>query len=278
MLVSVVIPTYNRAILLKRAILSVVKQTWKEWELIVVDDGSTDNTKEVVSRIRDPRIRYIYQDNRGVSAARNKGIMLSQGKLIALLDSDDVWKPTKLEKHLCFHLEGSWEISQTEEIWIRKGKRINPARKHLKKAGWIFQPSLKLCLISPSCVMFSKDLWEKIGPFDEELPACEDYDLWLRTSLKYPVGLLPLPLVEKHGGREDQLSLKIIGLDLYRIYALIKIYNQGLDREKGRWVKKELVLKASTYIKGCLKRGKWEEAERIKDMVENIISLRRISS
>ncbi len=273
MLISVIIPTYNRAKFLKRAIKSVIQQSWEKWELIVVDDGSTDNTKEVLEEIKDRRIIYLYQDNKGVSAARNLGISHSQGELIALLDSDDVWKPRKLEDHILFHIQGEWEISQTEEEWIKGGKRINPARRHLKKAGWIFNPSLKLCLISPSCVMFSRRFWEKIGPFDETLPACEDYDLWLRACLYYPVGLLPLPLVEKHGGRIDQLSLKIIGLDLYRIYSLIKIYRQGLEREKKEAVKKELAIKAGTYIRGCLKRGKWEEAERIRDMVRDIISI-----
>lgn len=268
--ISVIIPTYNRAKLVRRAVYSVLNQTYKNLELIVVDDGSTDDTLSFLRSIDDSRLKVISQPNMGVSAARNRGIYESSGRLIALLDSDDEWMKDKLEKHLKFHLEGMWEISQTNEIWIRKGKRVNPGVRHRKRAGWIFEPSLELCLISPSCVMFSRKFFEDIGPFDEGLLACEDYDLWLRASLKYPVGLCPYPLVIRYGGREDQLSSKIIGLDLYRIYSLLKILNMPfLDEDKKALIEKTLKQKAKTYIAGCLKRGKVEEAQRIKELINS---------
>ncbi len=272
MYVSVIIPTYNRSDKVKRAIFSVLSQSYKNFELIVVDDGSTDNTKEVLQSINDSRIKIISQQNMGVSAARNRGISESSGDIIALLDSDDEWMKKKLEIHLEFHLQGEWSISQTEEIWFRKGKRVNPGKRHIKKAGWIFEPSLELCLVSPSCVMFNRKLIEDIGPFDENLPACEDYDMWLRTSLKYPVGLCPYPLVIRHGGREDQLSSKIIGLDLYRIYSLIKLLkNPHIQPKQIRLVKNTLKTKAKRYITGCLKRGRSIEAKRIMDLVSPYI-------
>ncbi len=274
MLVSIIIPTYNRASRLKRAIFSVLsQQNIEQIELIVVDDGSTDDTREMIMSINDPRLIYLYQENRGVSSARNRGIRQSRGELIALLDSDDIWKQNKLSLHLKFHLEGQWEISQTQEEWILHGKRINPGLKHKKKAGWIFIPSLELCLISPSCVMFSRRLWEEMGPFDESLPACEDYDLWLRVTAHYPVGLFPVALVEKYGGHLDQLSRRIIGLDLYRIYALLKIYRQPLPQEYKDAVIKQIKQKGKIYITGCIKRGKWEEAERIRQLIRNITGL-----
>lgn len=270
MKVSVIIPTYNRASYLPRAVYSVLNQSYRDLELIIVDDGSTDNTRDFLKTLDDPRVKIIYQENRGVSAARNRGIYESSGELIGLLDSDDQWLEDKLKIHLKFHLEGGFEISQTEEIWIRRGKRVNPGIKHRKRAGWIFEPSLELCLISPSCVLFSKRLFQEIGPFDESLPACEDYDMWLRATLRYPVGLCPFPLVIRYGGRADQLSSKIIGLDLYRIYSLIKILSsKSLDSHKIMKVKKVLKKKTDTYIKGCLKRGKLEEAERIIEYVKN---------
>jgi len=273
MKVSVIIPTYNRAKLVKRAILSVLNQTYKDFELVVVDDGSFDNTKDVLRSINDLRLKTIFLDkNMGVSAARNIGINESTGEVIALLDSDDEWLEKKLETHLAFHIQGQFIISQTEEVWIRKGKRVNPKNIHRKKAGWIFEPSLKLCLVSPSCVMFNRELIRQVGLFDENLAACEDYDMWLRVSLRYPVGLCPYPLVVRYGGRVDQLSSKIIGLDLYRIYSLIKILrNETLDDDQLKATKNMLKIKSRRYIMGCMKRGKIEEALRVKELIEDFV-------
>ncbi len=273
MLVSVIIPTFNRQNKVINAVQSVLKQSYKNIELIVVDDGSEDNTLNKLKGLSDPRIKIISQPHKGVSAARNKGISQSKANIIALLDSDDIWLPDKLKKHLKFHLEGGWQISQTDELWIKKGKKINPMFKHRKKAGWIFEPSLELCLISPSCVMFSKEVWEKTGGFDENLPACEDYDLWLRCSLKYSIGFLPEKLVVKYGGHPDQLSSKIIGLDLYRIYSLLKLLKpKNISKVQKEKIKNTLFKKGNLYIKGCLKRGKFEEAERIKLLIEKWIT------
>ena len=267
-MISVVIPSFNRGDRLVRALHSVLAQTHAELELIVVDDGSTDATPELLKDIKDRRVSLISQANRGVSAARNRGIAKARGAMIALLDSDDYWMPDKLDRQLRFMREGGWEISQTEELWIRQGRRVNPRQKHVKQGGWIFEPSLALCLVSPSCVMFSRGCWEAIGPFDESLPACEDYDLWLLCSLKYPIGLVPRTLVKKFGGHPDQLSRKIIGLDIYRIYSLVKVgQTAGLPSDKRRALLKHLDLRAKRYIQGCLKRDKPEEAQRIKALV-----------
>lgn len=266
-LVSVIIPTHNRATVLERALASVLTQTWADFELIVVDDGSTDHTNEVLAKIDDPRLTKISQKNKGVSAARNRGIAASQGQFIALLDSDDWWLPTKLARQLAFMIEGEFAISQTDEVWIRNGVRVNPGRKHAKEAGWFLRRSLDLCLISPSCVMFSRTLWDELGPFDEGLPACEDYSLWLKVGLRHAVGLLPEALTVKTGGHADQLSRRIIGLDLYRIYAMLDLLKtMPLTVEQHGLVLTALDERVRLYTQGCIKFGKEEEARRVQQL------------
>ena len=267
-LISVIIPTYNRASVLPRAVHSVLRQTHSHLELIVVDDGSEDQTSQLIASIRDPRLRYVHQRHQGVAQARNTGIDMAQGQYVALLDSDDAWSTRKLQAQLAFTRSGGWEISQTQEIWIRNGRRVNPGVRHAKRSGWIFIPSLELCLVSPSCVLMSRRCWEETGPFDPRLPACEDYDLWLRCSLCYPVGLIPEYLVTRYAGHPDQLSGKIIGLDLYRIMSLCKLLTAAdLSPEHRRAARRQLALKGRRYVQGCLKRGKAEEAERIGEML-----------
>jgi len=266
-LISIIIPVYNRAWSLERAVDSVLAQSFTEFELLIVDDGSTDGSARIVQKYNDKRIRYFYQQHRGVSAARNTGLAVSRGRFIALLDSDDWWFPEKLERQVKFMLEGGWILSQTDEIWIRKNKRVNPAVKHLKPSGWIFEPALDLCLISPSCSMFSRHIVEEVGYFREDLPACEDYEFWLRILARHPAGLLPAAQVAKTGGHADQLSNRIIGLDLYRIYALIGILKEDLSSEQRKKVLAVLKAKAGIYASGCLKRDKPEEAQRISQLI-----------
>ena len=205
--VSVIIPTFNRARKVSRAISSVLAQTFLDFELIVVDDGSSDGTKDMTARF-GTRINLIaHTTNLGVSAARNTGIRRSSAPLIAFLDSDDYWLPEKLATQMSFFETQPHALAcQTEEIWIRKGQRVNPGKRHIKPSGDIFESSLKLCLVSPSAVMLKRSLLDEVGLFDEHLPACEDYDLWLRISCRHPVYLLDRQLVIKEGGHKDQLS------------------------------------------------------------------------
>ena len=270
--VSVIIPAHNRAEVLGRAVASVLGQTWADFELIVVDDGSTDATATVLAEFDDPRLTGMHQENKGVSSARNRGIAASRGRLIALLDSDDHWMPDKLEKQVRFMAESGFAICQTDEIWIRNGVRVNPRFKHAKPAGWFLDRSLDLCLISPSCVMFSRDLWDELGPFDESLPACEDYSLWLRVGARHPVGLVPEPLVVKTGGHADQLSRRIIGLDLYRVYAMIDLLrSMALDGEQRAMVEAALRERVRLYAQGCIKHGKDEEAVRVRELAAEVL-------
>ena len=268
--VSVIIPSYNRAGFLEEAIESVLSQDYENFELIVVDDGSTDETRNIVKEYAE-RITYLYQDNSGVSCARNMGIKRSSGEYIAFLDSDDKWLPNKLSCQIEFFAANTHAlICHTEEIWIRKGIRVNPMKKHKKYSGMIFEQVLPLCIVSPSSVMIKRDLFfEKIGLFDESLPACEDYDLWLRIAARYPIYLIETPLIIKRGGHDDQLSGKFMGIDRFRIKALVKILESGvLSREQYEASLKELKKKCTIYGNGCIKRGRKEEGERYLRMPE----------
>jgi glycosyltransferase involved in cell wall biosynthesis len=272
-MISVIIPTYNRASFLGRAVSSVLAQSYSHIELIIVDDGSGDETKKVVRSFKDKRISYFYQENKGVSAARNFGISKARGEHIALLDSDDYWFPDKLKLQLEFMRQGGFRISQTGEVWLRNGKRVNPGHKHQKPSGWIFEKSLELCLVSPSCVVMEKKLAGLGFIFNENFPACEDYDLWLRISLEYPVGLLPQDLTVKTGGHADQLSGRIIGLDLFRIYSLLDLEkNICLSPDKKKALRRVLLRKAGIYFRGCLKRGRHEEAQRVQELLKGRIA------
>ncbi|MDR2934256.1 MAG: glycosyltransferase [Candidatus Adiutrix sp.] len=256
-LVSVIIPTFNRAWSLGRAIDSVLAQDYRPLELIVVDDGSTDETSRLLAPLAAKgRLRLLGQPNRGVSAARNAGLAAAQGSLLAFLDSDDEWLPGKLEAQVEF-LEHHPEqgLVQTQERWYRGGRRVNPGRRHRKLAGDIFIPSLSLCLISPSAVMLRRELLDEAGLFDEDLPAAEDYDLWLRILARHPAGLIDRELVIRHGGRPDQLSARP-ALDRWRILALEKILRADLSPERRRAAEAELARRQAIYDAGLQKRSR----------------------
>ncbi|MFZ0450598.1 MAG: glycosyltransferase [Desulfatiglandaceae bacterium] len=263
-LVSVIIPTFNRANRVKRAVSSVLFQTYEDYELIVVDDGSTDGTLDGLE-VFSGRIRYLtHGSNQGVSAARNTGIRASTGPYLAFLDSDDYWLPEKLALQMDFFRK-SPEIHacQTEEIWIRHGRRVNPRKKHLKPSGEIFELSLRRCLVSPSAVILERSLLEDIGLFDESLPACEDYDLWLRIASRFPIHLLRQPLVVKTGGHPDQLSARYHGMDRFRIRSMANLLGRNvLHPAQRQALMDELRRKCRIYATGCVKRGKQEEGKK----------------
>ena len=219
-LFSVIIPVFNREILLPRAIESVLNQSFKDFEIIVIDDGSTDKSAQVAQSYG---VRVVKRKNGGVAAARNLGIKLSKGNIIAFLDSDDEWKKDKLKiQYEFFRQNPSYKIHQTDEIWIRDGKFLNKKKIHRKKEGYIFENSCELCLISPSAVAIKRELFDEVGLFDESLRVCEDYDLWLRITKKYPVGFSKDRAVIKYGGHPDQLSKSETAMDRFRIKALLK--------------------------------------------------------
>lgn len=258
--VSVIIPTYNRAWCLRQAVDSVLSQEFEAFELIVVDDGSTDDTPQLLEGYGDA-IRTLRQENRGVSAARNAGIAAARAEVIAFLDSDDRWLPGKLARQVAFFASHPQAlICQTEELWVRNGRRVNPGKRHFKRSGMIFEPSLELCLVSPSAVMVRRELFDRVGVFDERLPACEDYDLWLRVSCRFPVHLIDIPLIVKHGGHCDQLS-RGWGLDRHRVASILNLLEGDLlSGDQRQAALRVLRQKCAVVAGGCRARGRLAEA------------------
>lgn len=255
--VSVIIPTYNRWHVLQRAVDSVLAQTIAANEIIVVDDGSTDNTGKLLHKTYGSHIKYLYQPNAGVSAARNTGIQTACSNWIALLDSDDEWLPEKLQRQLkAITSVQNCVLNHTDEIWVRNGVRVNPMKKHRKSGGNIFAQCLPLCAISPSSVLIKKELFDTVGMFDESLPACEDYDLWLRICSTHEVQYLDDKLLIKYGGHEDQLSKQYWGMDRFRIKTLEKLLLEtDLNDEQKKLATEMLQRKTHILYKGAIKHG-----------------------
>ena len=262
--VTVILPSWNRADWLKKSIDSVLEQTFRDFELIVVDDASTDSTQEILTSYSGKIRSITFAKNLGVSAARNAAVKNCDSEWIAFLDSDDFWHPHKLQKQIAQTvIRAECPIHFTDEIWIRNGVRVNPKKKHQKLEGWIFKPSLELCLMSPSTVLLRRELFDVHGLFDETLPICEDYDLWLRLTAQHQVALLNEKLMTRHGGHADQLSRSDWGIDRYRVQSIIKILKTEKlspgDRSAAIVVLRK---KCEIIINGFRKRGKLQEIER----------------
>lgn len=274
-MISIIIPSYNRADFLKEAIQSVLDQDYFSgnseasiFELLVIDDGSTDQTKAVVDGFSSP-IVYRYQDHKGVSAARNLGIKLSRGDYVAFLDSDDLWKKDKINVQMSLmNSLPQTRICYTEEIWIRNMVFVNPKKKHQKYSGWIFEKVLPLCLLSLSSALFHRSVFKEVGIFDEDLPACEDYDFGIRVALRYPIHLITKPLIIKRGGHADQLSCKYWGMDEFRVKALEKAFRMDLSSLQREQVRGELIKKCKILISGFGKRNKMSEVNYYSDLIE----------
>ncbi len=265
--VSVVIPTHNRKNLLRRALFSVFSQSLQPDEIIVIDDGSTDGTEAMVVA-EFPAVEFVRQGHSGVSSARNLGIKLSQSEWVAFLDSDDEWMPDKLSwqaKMLVLNSESN--ICHCDEVWLRNGIRVNPKAKHRKRGGSIYQYCLPLCAISPSAVVIHRSIFERVGGFDETLPVCEDYEMWLRICAGHLVEYVDRPLVIKHGGHDDQLSRAYPAMDFYRIAALRKVLNtDALTVQDRLHTLKALLAKLEIYANGVLKRNRHSELRDLRQL------------
>ena len=183
-LVSVIIPTYNRAHTIERAIASVQKQTYSKMEILIIDDGSTDDTEEIVSKISDTRIRYIKNSrNCGVSHSRNLGIVAAKGNYIAFQDSDDIWKPEKLQKQMDYMKHGDYGMVYCAfEREFQDGTVVYYPPKEMpmeEKQGDIVFSLLRKNLVSTQTMLIKKEVINQIGFFNEGMSNLEDYELAL---------------------------------------------------------------------------------------------------
>ena len=274
--ISVIIPVFNRVKLIARCINSVINQTYPVNEIIVVDDGSNDGTYDLI-RKNFPQVISIYQENKGVSNARNVGIQSAKSKWIAFLDSDDEWLPNKIEKQISFIKKNPlYKVCHSDEIWIRDDVRVNPMKKHRKYGGDIYKKCLPLCVISPSSIIIHKDIFNDVGLFDKNLPVCEDYDLWLRICSKYEVLFLDQKLVKKYGGHDDQLSKKYWGMDRYRVIALEKMIDNPLLSLDNRIATINMTIrKVKILQKGYEKHEHQKEAN---EMYEKLVKLESLNA
>ena len=268
--ISVVIPTYNRFEVLKRALKSVYAQSLLPFEVIVVDDGSSDDTSKIIDFF--PNIKYLYQKNSGVSSARNFGIRHSTSEWVAFLDSDDTWHQDKLEKQALFHLQNPKVlISYTDEKWMRNNKEVKVPKKYKKVGGEIFKDSLSHCIIAPSATLMHKKLFSKVGFFDEDLEVCEDYDLWLRIAYGHHIGLINEKLITKYGGGVDQLSMKYWGMDRFRVRALENLLaTLSKDDKIKDMVIKTLLQKYDLLLKGAKKHGRVDAIREYESRLESL--------
>ena len=260
--ISVIIPTYNRLPFLKEAVASVRFQEYSNFELIVVDDGSTDGT---TAWLRDQGIKTkkIFHSGKPGNV-RNIGTEMATGSLLAFLDSDDLWKPDKL-MHQSEYLatQPDVRLCHTRETWLRGDNEISQSGQKHRRSGWVFADALTKCIIGPSTTLLEKSLFVESGGFDPELEIAEDYDLWLRICSRYPVGYIDQPLVVKRGGHPDQLSEKYGQIEIFRIRSLARNIEQ--DWFSGTHLimaRRELARKCRIYAAGCEKRGKSAEALR----------------
>ena len=273
---SVIIPTFNRAHILERAIASVFDQSFRDFELIVVDDGSTDSTPILLAKLIDlypGKLKVLVQQNKGVSTARNFAAAKACGLWLAFLDSDDEWLPDKLQRQFDYIKQHpDVPLVHGEEIWVRNGIRVNPKKKHKKGGGDQFSPSLKLCAISPSVAVIDKEIFFQLGGFREDYPACEDYDLWLKLTSLYEVGFIIDPLVIKYGGHEDQLSQKYKAMDYWRVKSIAWILqNRNLSQEKKQLAANTLEKKVRILLQGYEKHQNLEHYDEVLQLL-NLVS------
>ena len=265
-------PAHNRRHTLARAIESVRNQSYPIYEIIVVDDGSTDAT-DVWMREHFPDIKLIVQRNKGVSHARNQGITLATGVWLALLDSDDYWHQSKIEEQMqALGAAPDSRFCHCDELWIRNGKRVNPKFKHRKYGGYIFEHCLPLCAVSPSAAVIHRDIFSRYGLFDESLPACEDYDLWLRVSAAENIVFVDKPLLTKTGGHADQLSRRFPVMDSFRLQSLAKLLRAGnLDAAQYQQAYTVFTEKLFIVTQGACKRGRQQWADDLNSQYRDIV-------
>lgn len=265
--ISAIITTYNRYTLLKKALSSICNQSYRPKEIIVLDDGSTDNTKNIQKEFSN--IRYIYKKNGGISRARNLAIKEAEHDWVAFLDDDDEWIREKLALQVRVHeTHKNLKISFTQEKWIRDKKEIKVPKKYQNGGDDIFKKCLSHCFLAPSSALIKKDIFEDVGYFDESLEVCEDYDMWIKIASKYQIKVLDKPLIIKNAGHENQLSFKHWGMDRFRVQSLVKNLHELKDEKQKLLVKNEIIKKSTLLLKGARKHNRYEMIEKYENILK----------
>lgn len=278
--VTVVLPTFNKRENVAEALESVLTQTYTERDVVVVDDGSTDGTavdlfarfgaqpraRQIVESMnpaamkpfshafpsRGSTIVYHYQSNRGLSAARNRGILETRGRLLAFIEAEDLWDRRHLDTHIRFRQDHpAAMVTCVGECPLKGNGRRHTAKSGLAQpTGWIFEQTLTASPLCTSAVLMSRRVIEECGVFDENLEACEDYDFWLRISPRYPIyGLEGAPIMRRSPRREP--SARAWSAEKFRVYALEKSFQSGhLDGHQRLLVAEEIVRKCERLVDG----------------------------
>lgn len=280
MSVSVIIPTYNRLELLREAVSSVLNQTGVEYELIVVDDGSTDGTDRYLALLARSHaavagaaagpvaVKTIRIAHTGMpGAVRNVGARAAGGRRLAFLDSDDLWAADKLRLQTAVHGKSSVEISHTRELWLRDGRTISQKTQKHRREGDVFADALVKCTIGPSTAMIDRQMFLDSGGFREDLDFAEDYELWLRLVWNRRVAYLDEPLTVKRAGHADQLSARFGEMERIRLEALRALIEaETFGGEAAELAVRELARKCRIYASGARKHGRASEAERYESL------------
>ena len=277
----------GRANFLKMALTSVMQQTLPPTEILIVYDYPYGERMGVGAPIpkhpdsgKPINITTMPSEGRGISASRNTGIKHSCEPWLAFLDDDDEWLPRKMEKQAELIKHETQQrmnslmnplICHTDEKWRRHGEHVNPHLKHRKSGGRIYEKCLDLCCISPSTVLMQREVFDKYGLFDEKMPVCEDYDMWLRICAYEYVLFVPKKLTLKRGGHADQLSRKYWGMDRFRCYALKKMLLQSeLTADYRLATKKALQKRLEILSIGARKRGKQQHLNYYQEQIQQL--------
>jgi glycosyltransferase involved in cell wall biosynthesis len=193
--ISVVVTSYNYGAFIKEAVDSILSQTFASFEIIIIDDGSSDNTRAILSKFNDPRIIYCYQENQGQPKAKNRGIRESSGELIAFLDADDVWLPSKLAKQVALFAKPEVGVVYSRRKWIDSSGKIISGNERVLRKGWILDDIFVDNFVCFSSSVVRRSYLEQVGYFDESLPMGIDYDLWIRLACMCKFNFVDEPLV-----------------------------------------------------------------------------------
>ena len=280
--ISVIIPTFNYGKYIKRAIESILTQTYQDVEIIVVDDGSTDNTREIIRSKQSDKIRYFYQENKGAPSARNKGIVESKGKYIAFLDADDEWLPTKLEKQVDKFQRSSNKVALIygwAKIIDEKGNLFMKFQSRTQ--GEILREILDRSFMPSSTVIVKKECFHAVGLFDENFTSCQDREMWTRIATQYQVEVLPeyLARIYRHSGFSIGASPKKVIYGYYQYFNKFqRLYlQQNMRKELSQnlsWIGYKLAKKGyKKEFKECFKLSFEYDKTNWKNYIRFFLSL-----